>query len=1798
MPINTNLNQSPYFDDYDQDKQFNRILFKPGFAVQARELTQLQSILQNQIEQFGDNIFKEGSIVKGCTFNNIDDLRYVKLEDIASFDPTAYESRIVIESPGVDDIELDYVYIMTGSISGLQAQIIKARKGSVASQQNPQSTFWIKYLNTSSNYTQFTSGESFSIDLYKYKRGTQSPSGSNPTPIFASSPDVRVSTASDRVGKAFGIQMSPGVIFQKGHFIFAAEQTLIVENYSDVPANKSVGFQTTETKINALQDDSLYDNAYGSKNENAPGADRLKLTPNLIVLTPAEASADSDFFSIIRYQNGQAVGLRDVSQYNILGEELARRTYEESGNYVLESFPVSSDDRIPEGLANTEVTALLGQGVAYVKGFRVENSGERSFTIDQIQNTEIVNNQSVGVEYGHYVDVTGFSGRLDIDHTPVTLQDNVNSTIGTAIAINLTPTRLYLANIALSGPITDLDRVSDGNGYVSVGNKLKEVSKKPLIFDSGLNSTFELTDTLIPVRQRVAATHSSGAITLTANPGEDFDCQQDDILVIADNGVQWAVSNLTKSLNNSQMDFTIDSGANTNVFVYHNRRLLGTGSTGIDSYNKVIREPWVKVTYSGNAQASDTQYNLGFPDVFEIKEIKDSTGADFTSSFRLVRNQKDQYYDLSYIEYIAGRPKPADGSVLVNIKCFELSASTGEYFFSINSYPNTLDRNDIPVHVSDTGIQYNLRECIDFRPHCDIESGVSYSATESSANAGSATQDVGVTQPTFTTYGAPLIPAINESATTDIEHYLARIDSIVADSYGEFTLVKGKENARPVPPQVESDKLVIATAFVPGYPALSSKDADTQRKREYAVKIKPTGVKAYRMKDMHNLEKKIDNMAYYISLNQLESDTQNLTILDENGLNRFKNGFVVEPFNNLSLANINSPEFRSAVPFNQKILTPAVKTFPIDLKYKSNTSGTIFPSVTNPKVATLTRDSNVDVITQPYATNFRNCVSNFFKYIGEGVISPPYDASYDTTTNPVSLEIDLTSHFRDFVDNIQQFLPMTDTRTTTEVIGDDTWFRRWGNRGRRTEQTTITTTTREIQVNDSVINAPVGDFVSNFEFEPFMASRDIKIYMSGLRPNTPHYFYFDGQDVNAHIIPGSTASSVDGIERLGDKGVTSISTDANGNIYAVFNLPAETFYVGDRVLEIADVDQYSSIDSASTSKGFITYRAYNFSVEKSALTTSTRAPDFDVNTTTTTRNVIRRIRGRDPIAQTFFIKKGMGRGSNSVYLSEVDVFFKRVATEKNGITLQVREVINGYPTNQIVPFSKVHKLHTELTSAVSDDASVATTFTFDAPIRLDVEKEYAIVLQPDASDPNYLVFTSKVGETDLTPGTTQGAAIVQDWGDGVLFTSTNNSAWSSYQDEDMKFTLRRANFSASTGSVTLTNNDDEFLTVNNITGAFNVGEKIYQEDPVYVATPPSNAVNVVQNSATVTSGGGLNTIYSDGDFIKISNGSDIGIYKIASVDSAVQLTLTSPWGFASVNGTDHLPVTVGVLSYLDKRNAATMHLTESSATSTRPFQVGETIKGLDSTRTADITSIDNINISYFQPFISQINDSVSSTTFEGTFVSPDNVNITYDLPLQFNDNNHYNQKGVILYSKSNDPSRAKSFDLIVNMENNSNVTSSPFVDIEVSKLLAYQYTLSNTAADSSAFVSKTVELASDLDAEDINVIVTGYRPTGTDIKVYIRAQSPFDSAGFETVPWTELELFEGVGVFCSKTNIRDYREFRYRIADANKNAGVYEYTSSNGTFQEFRRFAIKIELLSSNIHNAPTLMDYRAIALT
>ena len=86
MPQKTNLNISPYYDDFDKEDKFYKVLFKPGFPVQARELTTLQSQLQNQIESFGSHIFKDGSMV---------------IPGAISYDSNYYSIRIKDEHLGI-----------------------------------------------------------------------------------------------------------------------------------------------------------------------------------------------------------------------------------------------------------------------------------------------------------------------------------------------------------------------------------------------------------------------------------------------------------------------------------------------------------------------------------------------------------------------------------------------------------------------------------------------------------------------------------------------------------------------------------------------------------------------------------------------------------------------------------------------------------------------------------------------------------------------------------------------------------------------------------------------------------------------------------------------------------------------------------------------------------------------------------------------------------------------------------------------------------------------------------------------------------------------------------------------------------------------------------------------------------------------------------------------------------------------------------------------------------------------------------------------------------------------------------------------------------------------------------------------------------------------------------------------------------------------------------------------------------------------------------------------------------------
>ena len=146
MPISTNLNKSPYYDDFAIDKQFYRVLFKPRRAVQARELTQLQTILQNQIEQFGDNIYKEGSIIKGVNFTELADLKYIKVNDKINEDGSTFDVSQYV-GPTELDIEenRDVHYELVSSDTQLRASIVAATRGFTTTPPD-LNTFYINFI--------------------------------------------------------------------------------------------------------------------------------------------------------------------------------------------------------------------------------------------------------------------------------------------------------------------------------------------------------------------------------------------------------------------------------------------------------------------------------------------------------------------------------------------------------------------------------------------------------------------------------------------------------------------------------------------------------------------------------------------------------------------------------------------------------------------------------------------------------------------------------------------------------------------------------------------------------------------------------------------------------------------------------------------------------------------------------------------------------------------------------------------------------------------------------------------------------------------------------------------------------------------------------------------------------------------------------------------------------------------------------------------------------------------------------------------------------------------------------------------------------------------------------------------------------------------------------------------------------------------------------------------------------------------------------------------------------------------
>lgn len=545
MPIETDLSVSPYFDEAAAglEKNYYKILFKPSVPVQVRELNELQTILQNQIEEFGDNILKKGTIVRGCTFSFFNNYPYIKIKDSqvdgAPVNVSAFKDKMIVSGSGQSAIVLDYVdgfettdpdtktlylrYVNSGNLAGntkFQADdvltvqdpnysisnviislagsgysnndtisfvsaiavtdlqgtlvvgdtmtqptsganvvitavdsstypdktIVKIRPvtgdftdptksanswtfsagDSIVSLTNTAVTATVsEVIGTGASAVLTTDGTQRVVDVSMTSGGTgyyvapyvapRSTAGGSGASLTAQNfyCQIVVYNGLNSVGLGYGFGVSEGVIYQKGYFLNVPEQTVVVSKYNKYPNNVSVGFSTLEDIVDAYEDTALLDNALGTRNYTAPGADRLKLTPILQVANTDQAQANLEFFSIVEFSDGVPYKQNQRTVYSGITDELAIRTSESAGDFVTDQFLLACKSTTNSAMRANTFTVVVDPGTAYIDGYRVKTYGNYQFTLNKGIDTDIKESANVSLNYGSYIVVNNLAGSFD-----------------------------------------------------------------------------------------------------------------------------------------------------------------------------------------------------------------------------------------------------------------------------------------------------------------------------------------------------------------------------------------------------------------------------------------------------------------------------------------------------------------------------------------------------------------------------------------------------------------------------------------------------------------------------------------------------------------------------------------------------------------------------------------------------------------------------------------------------------------------------------------------------------------------------------------------------------------------------------------------------------------------------------------------------------------------------------------------------------------------------------------------------------------------------------------------------------------------------------------------------------------------------------------------------------------------------------------------------------------------------------------------------------------------------------------
>ena len=363
MPID--FNRHPYYDDFNEDNQYYRLLFQPGRAVQARELTQIQTFFQNQLERLGKHIFKDGAKVWGGKI--IYDRTDTKWLAVKAQDIHGNPVRIRDITPGL------LIRKTSQASAGGPDIAVEARiTGVIPAELHDPDTIYFKWLK----------GEEEGFGADETLRICDAVSGRVRYTVTTLELDSQ--NKQRHYGTSSSFTVEPGVYFWKGIFVKSAGGSVKLAKYNNTTTYR-VGLAVSES-IDQTDPRSLDPSSHTS-NYSAPGADRYKIETTLIKIGNGilfDERTVPNFIEIARIDTGNLLVSDDGTGdgiYSVLGRELAKRTYEESGNYIVQGYNINVKNKTTRD--NPKLVAKLSEGVSYVQGHRHSLNHQNSVEVDK-----------------------------------------------------------------------------------------------------------------------------------------------------------------------------------------------------------------------------------------------------------------------------------------------------------------------------------------------------------------------------------------------------------------------------------------------------------------------------------------------------------------------------------------------------------------------------------------------------------------------------------------------------------------------------------------------------------------------------------------------------------------------------------------------------------------------------------------------------------------------------------------------------------------------------------------------------------------------------------------------------------------------------------------------------------------------------------------------------------------------------------------------------------------------------------------------------------------------------------------------------------------------------------------------------------------------------------------------------------------------------------------------------------------------------------------------------------------------